>query len=107
MWMLPWAVGNCAGVFEHSCLLQCARSTRICHGSSALGHPGSVLEGSSRSSALHQETGDMGGALATTQCWGLGTCCFTSPCLNLHYCKMGGTIIPEQPNPRGCILSLR
>ena len=29
MWTLPWAVGNCAGVFEHSCLLQCAWSAGI------------------------------------------------------------------------------
>lgn len=126
--------GTCAGVFEHSCLLQCARMTlaSICSGVTAplLGHQGLAWRAAAGAVALHPGDRSYGRALAPSQCrsygealalsqcrsYGesvssphsvLGTDCFASLCLNLHVCKTGGTIIPEQPNPQGCILSLR
>lgn len=73
-----------------------------CHGSSALGIRG--LSGRAAAGAARctrgQETCVR--AVAPTQRWVPGTRHFASVCLNLHFSEMGGTIVPQQPNPRGC-----
>ena len=101
---------ECAEVSVRSCLLHCARGAGIYLPSCVAPLPRGIQGLPWRAAAgavAHQETGGTGRAVAPARCWAPGTCCFTSLSLSLCVCKTGGTIIPEQPNPRGCILSLR
>lgn len=102
MWTSPRAAGNRAEASERSCLLHCARGAgiyppQLC-GSSAPGDPGPAVDVAGAEAASGD--GRYGESLSPARCWAPGTCCFTLRCLNLRVCETGGSIIPEQPNPR-------
>lgn len=49
---------------------------------------------------LDQEAGDTDRGLAPSLHWVRRTRHFGSPCLNFHFCEIGGITLPEQPNPQ-------